>query len=693
LFKIMFALESRFKRLLSTSAGPKVINPSKVVHGFVTTLQPCEVCCNLRVPSGSIGSGKVGGDRSFLRNKEDFSGSARQGCRWCMAVAKALESMDLDIPPSHRIIVIIFGTGACYLKVPSAGITLQFYTPIGSSPAWDGITQGHEMSCSADMSQTASFIRSCLNACDSGHALCKQSTLRMPTRVIDVGRTNDSQVRLIETARIRASPYVALSYCWGRKGHLLTTQTNFRAMTTGIHIAEFPQTIQDAVEITRKLNLRYLWVDALCIIQDSRSDWEVESAKMASVYHNAYLTIAAGTSTCASEGFLHQKHLATAQRQPLRMDWRTDRGQPTVLAVRIVPAMDTHSYNIGGDRQKILPLNVRGWTLQEELLSHRTVTYTQNELWWTCQTQRNCECHTFDAVTTNAPKTLFSPALMANPPVAFEQWRAIVSEFSTRRLSYGLDKLPALSGLASVIHEKTGSSYVAGLWKDNFVRDLNWYSPARTLDRLDDANVKATEGYCAPTYSWASANGLIDFFRGSFAVSHPGTPPSIQWIPRSSLVDAKTVVDGSNPLGRVKSGYATLHGHISQAMLEVATTHMGGLNSYALYHNGEFMNFHPDMRLEKAQAGSKRGLVSVCRSPARSKAQPLRSGLPVLLFYLGDWSYAERKLVQRTYLVLGRCPLDMSKYERLGLAHHQTQLGLKKAVAGSKGLADTITLL
>ncbi|KZL77380.1 hypothetical protein CT0861_11256 [Colletotrichum tofieldiae] len=688
----MYSLKSRFEGGLSKSTGPRVTNPNKVLHGLITTLQPCEVCCNLRVPPGSTTSGKFGGDQSFLRGKDDFSDSARRGCCWCKVVAKALESLDLDITRSHRIIVIIMGTGACYLKVPSAGITLQLYTPIGLLPAWDGITQGHEMSCSADTSQTANFILSCLNVCDSGHALCKQPTLRMPTRVIDVGRTNDSQVRLIETARMRDSPYIALSYCWGRKSHLLTTQTNIRAMTTGIHVVEFPQTIQDAVEVTRKLNLRYLWVDALCIIQDSQSDWEAESAKMASVYHNAYLTIAAGTSTCASEGFLHQKHLSATQRQPLRMDWRTIQGQPTILAVRVVPAMDTHSYNIDGDRQKTLPLNIRGWTLQEELLSRRTITYTQNELWWTCQAQRNCECHTFNSVTTGGPKTLFSPVLMVNPSVAFEQWRAIVSEFSTRRLSYGSDKLPALSGLASVIHEKTGSPYLAGLWKDNFVRDLNWYSPSRTLDKLDDANAEATDGYCAPTYSWASANGLINFFQGSFAVSHPGTPPSTKWIAKSSLVDAKTVVDGSNPLGRVKSGYATLRGHISQALLEVATTHMGGLKSYKLIHNGGLMNFHPDMRLEEAQAGLKRGPVSVCRSPARSRTQPPRSGLPVLLFYLGDWSYADKKLVQKTYLVLGRSSLDMSRYERLGLAHHQTQLGLKEAVGWHDGVAETITL-
>ncbi|KAK1981015.1 heterokaryon incompatibility protein [Colletotrichum cereale] len=628
---------------------------------------------------------------------QDFSESARQGCRSCKVVFDALESRELDIQHSHRIIVTLDKTGACYLSVPSAGATLQLYTPIGSPPAWDGITQGHELSSSADISQTTNFIRSRLDACDSEHALCKQPRLRMPTRVIDVGRIDGSQVRLVDTAKMRASPYVALSYCWGKAAHLLTTEKNFQAMITGIHVAEFPRTIQDAVEVTRRLNLRYLWVDALCIIQDSARDWEVESAKMASVYHNAYLTIAAGTSTCASEGFLHQKHLAAAQRKPFKTEWRTDRGQPSILAVRAVPAGHTHSISLTGDRRDSLPLNARGWTLQEELLSHRTVTYTQNELWWTCQTQRDCECHAFDEITRDGPKALISPALMTSPPAAFEQWHAIVSEFSARQLSYGLDKLPALSGLASVVQKKTGSFYVAGMWRENFVRDMNWYSPARTLDKLEDANAKGTEAYCAPTFSWASANGLVSFFKGSFVVSQPGAFPITEWIARSTLIDVNTVVDGSNPLGRVKSGYADLRGHLSEALLEVATARAGGLESYALRHNGELMKFHPDTQLEETQlsaAGPKGSpVVSVRRSLSGSKAQSLGSDLLVWLFYLGDWSFPAQEIVQKTYLVLGRSPSDKSKYERLGLAHYQTRLDLNKDVRGWEGVTETVTLL
>ncbi|EFQ36147.1 heterokaryon incompatibility protein [Colletotrichum graminicola M1.001] len=548
------------------------------------------------------------------------------------------------------------------------------------------------------MNQMVKFIRSCVDTCDSEHALCKQPTLRMPARVLDVGRMDDNQVQLVDTASMMVSPYVALSYCWGESNHLLTTEKNFQDMTTGIYVAEFPQTIRDAVEVTRRLNLKYLWVDAICIIQDSALDWEVESAKMASVYHNAYLTIAAGTSACASEGFLDQQHLSASHETPFRMKWRTDRGETSILAVRAVPARHTHSINLAGDRQNSLPLNTRGWSLQEELLSRRTITYTQNELWWTCQTQRDCECHAFDEITRDGPKALMSPTLMTTHSAAFEQWQAVVSEFSTRKLSYELDKLPALSGLASVVQKKTGSSYVAGLWKDNFVRDLNWYSPARTLDKLEDAKAKATGAYCAPTFSWASANGLIGFFKGSFAVSQTGVVPTTEWVARCTLIAANTVVGGSNPLGRVESGYATLRGHLSEALLGVSTACPSGMESHTLRYHGEWVRFHPDMQLEEVQltaAGSKGApAVSMRRSPAGSRAQTLRSESPVLLFYLGDWGFPDQEIIriQRTYLVLGRSPLDTSQYERLGLAHHEPRFELNKTAQGCEGWVETITL-
>ena len=66
------------------------------------------------------------------------------------------------------------------------------------------------------------------------------------------------------------------------------------------------QNLQDAVVVTRLLGLRYLWIDSLCIIQDSKSDWEEEGSKMDQVYKNAYVTLAATSATTSHDGFLQR---------------------------------------------------------------------------------------------------------------------------------------------------------------------------------------------------------------------------------------------------------------------------------------------------------------------------------------------------------------------------------------------------
>lgn len=68
---------------------------------------------------------------------------------------------------------------------------------------------------------------------------------------------------------------------------------NYDKMQAGIGFESLPALFQDAIVTTQKLGIQYLWIDSLCIIQDSEDDWQAESAKMGSVYRNAKVTIAA----------------------------------------------------------------------------------------------------------------------------------------------------------------------------------------------------------------------------------------------------------------------------------------------------------------------------------------------------------------------------------------------------------------
>lgn len=106
----------------------------------------------------------------------------------------------------------------------------------------------------------------------------------MPKRAINVSPSSDkSIVCLVETDGLR-SPWVSLSYCWGISNTVKTIRANLQEHLEGIRLSELPKTIRDAVIVTRRLGLVYLWVDTLCIIQDSPQDLEAECAKMSSIY-------------------------------------------------------------------------------------------------------------------------------------------------------------------------------------------------------------------------------------------------------------------------------------------------------------------------------------------------------------------------------------------------------------------------
>ncbi|KAF2799255.1 hypothetical protein K505DRAFT_266024, partial [Melanomma pulvis-pyrius CBS 109.77] len=116
----------------------------------------------------------------------------------------------------------------------------------------------------------------------------------MPSRLIDVGDSTSKTLLLYLTNDVSVD-YVALSYCWGPQAQkqILTQYNSSEWRSKGLSIVPLPRTIQDAVTVTRGLGLRYLWVDSLCIIQDSQEDIEQEIGKMQYVYENAYVTVVA----------------------------------------------------------------------------------------------------------------------------------------------------------------------------------------------------------------------------------------------------------------------------------------------------------------------------------------------------------------------------------------------------------------
>ncbi|KAK9782648.1 putative Heterokaryon incompatibility domain-containing protein [Seiridium cardinale] len=162
---------------------------------------------------------------------------------------------------------------------------------------------------------------------------------------------------------------------------------------------ELPATIRDVIELTRHLGVRYLWVDALCIVQDDTQDWIHESAQMATVYAHAFLTISASSVANSRHSFLHQSRsngevllqLPKSATSDRRHDGNVD-GVSTgfdMLAMQKTPTSGIHQ---APHRLMVDPVMCHACAPQEYALSTPVVSFSRDELQWTCRMLRACEC-------------------------------------------------------------------------------------------------------------------------------------------------------------------------------------------------------------------------------------------------------------------------------------------------------------
>ncbi|KAK2605646.1 hypothetical protein N8I77_008470 [Diaporthe amygdali] len=292
----------------------------------------------------------------------------------------------------------------------------------------------------------------------------------LPTRVIEVGNIGDEKLRLLETQASTIGQYTALSYCWGGNQPLKTTCANINDLKAGqLLLSHLPQTLVDAVHVTRSLGIQYLWVDALCIIQDSIEDWEKEAEQMAIIYEKAYLVIAASSSSSAKQGFLgHQR-----QSRPYHLTLPEHYGMPIVIGARRRPCSGFHDAYDPMD-----PLAQRAWAFQEQHMSTRCLIFSIDELQWMCRTNTACECGagcssvSYPVLPDYCDDTRQAVAMGGH--TLQNLWRKAVMQYSPRKLTSPDDKLPAFSGLASIFGARMKSRYLAGLWEEDIILDLAW---------------------------------------------------------------------------------------------------------------------------------------------------------------------------------------------------------------------------
>lgn len=219
-------------------------------------------------------------------------------------------------------------------------------------------------------------LQNWLQTCDKHHLACRRSISGketdpeplLPTRILDVG-TEDASCRLrIVDTHCQHGSYLALSHCWGGTSFCMTLHNYQRYHDDGFALEELPTTLRDAVKLTRALGFQYIWIDSLCILQDSVDDWNRESQAMGAAYENAYCTIAATLAPDSDTGFLRGQKIKSVAMP-------CDLTDATKGAYFITAPYQPEFKQVGQAR-----LNHRGWVVQERLLSRRTMHIAHEQI-------------------------------------------------------------------------------------------------------------------------------------------------------------------------------------------------------------------------------------------------------------------------------------------------------------------------
>ncbi|CAG9981159.1 unnamed protein product [Clonostachys byssicola] len=382
------------------------------------------------------------------------------------------------------------------------------------------------------------------------------TTLRgLPTRLIDVGETWACSPRLVHTADLGQQHvrYCALSYCWGdakdAETQLKTTKESISEFCLGIPESKMTQVMKDTVEVCRALNVRYMWIDALCIIQGDKDDWERESGQMSMVYGNAYLTLCALSSNSTHQTFLgrdthifefnFESKIETSIRGRVQLSFRGN----------MFKTMHTDFFMSDPAVDLECAWSERGWTFQEDILAPRKLLFGRSMLYFQ---HGRCVYREDGEKVLNWQDKSFSNIVTNNiPESSYRAWNELLRGYDTREFTNQADALPAISGLARVFNKARQDTYLAGLWRKDILRGVLWATPKTEMDKTTLLRKLASpEIYIAP--SWSNLRSRFPTVEGIGGWNFPYKETHV--ISEVVNLEASTCPDGLDPYGRIKSG-------------------------------------------------------------------------------------------------------------------------------------------
>jgi hypothetical protein len=378
------------------------------------------------------------------------------------------------------------------------------------------------------------WLEHCENERNGDHKICSLSeSAYVPTRLVKIsGPLDQLQLKIVHDDDLEEhdrSIYAALSYCWGGDQPNKLTQGNYDLYKKQIPWETLLKTIQDSAKTVHALGFHYIWIDSMCIVQDSKEDKEAEISQMTKVYAHATLTVVNKRSDKVTGGFLHPRTLPSGTSS---IQYKANNGQTHRL---------TLSFEDAFDLEEDVAINTRGWTLQEYLLSRRRLVIGTWSTEWHCRQEDGVhrdgwipssrvgpsEGIPFNNVgegwaghgpfESKEAESVYSSSFInaamffsVNPGFPSGQlveelirrsWYAIVEAYSSRSVTESEDRVLAISGIAERFANFIPERYMAGLWENMMPGCLFWSKLRTTHDRPVE--------YRAPSWSWISVDGAV----------------------------------------------------------------------------------------------------------------------------------------------------------------------------------------
>ncbi|RNJ57569.1 hypothetical protein D7B24_005787 [Verticillium nonalfalfae] len=577
-------------------SGPVFLRPSPEPSGSSSN-SVCPVCKNWsleRWTTPSHGRRQSPGAPMRVDFFQVAESAYEEQCRFCYVIYYSLLAMGCDVQ-IHGYSVL-----SLHAKPNAPFYVLWDDARVGRSVV--EVFREKDAGCLLDMLGSATPLREdlrdpglydemrqVLHECEEEHPACSQVTGELPRRLLHIGPA--ARPDLCVTASFpEDARYIALSHCWGPDAPLTTTWATLTQREEGIEWKDLPRTFQDAITVARQLDVEYMWIDSLCIIQDDEDDWAVESLKMGFIYERAYLTVAAATAAGDRQGFLGgspgREHFASRT-----IDMDPFGGPSGVQARRVFDVRATTLQD---------PLHTRAWTFQERIMPRRILTFS-SAVFFECHTGARCETgsgiHADPFYRANVgvagdnffrdKERRFLDLLRreADPRSLYDLWGVgIIEQVSKRRLTHARDVLPAISALARRFHAaRPGDTYLAGMWRQDLAGALTWTADPNKRGALtrsslmvglhdDDDDDEEGEGsrcrttrvYRAPSWSWASIDGPTCLDGLGDVV---GKGAESDW--KFRVLDAHTDVSSANPYGEVTGGWLRIRGRLATAVLTI----------------------------------------------------------------------------------------------------------------------------